>query len=295
MEEKFKSVSIYDLYERFPSRDSCLAYLAKKKWESGFTCKHCGHHHYCSGGKPYVRQCTRCRYKESATANTLFHKVKFDLVKAFAIVYFIATNKKGISSCELSRTLQLRQKTCWLFRLKVLSAMETHRNVGLSGKVEISDFEIGMKKVMKNGREVRYKKRVVLAVEKKGKGVSHVYADEVNHRGYNQINAVVERTVNPDALISCYKLRGYDQICKKYQVISRVKKTKKTIMPLSYRIENSIVFWLRGIHHHAELLQYYLDEFCYRFNRNQMKEEIFVHLLERMVCHRPRTYMEIIS
>ncbi|GAA5221090.1 IS1595 family transposase [Membranihabitans marinus] len=294
MEEKFKSVSIYDLYERFPSRESCLAYLAKKKWESGFACKHCGHKNYCSGGKPHIRQCTRCRYKESATANTLFHKVKFDLVKAFAIVYFIATNKKGISSCELSRTLQLRQKTCWLFRLKVLSAMESHGNVGLSGKVEISDFEIGMKKAVKNGQEVRYKKRVVLAVEKKGKGVSHVYAGSVDGRGSKQFQGFVGRAVNRDALISCYKWRGYDHICNHYQVVARIKKTKKTIMPLSNRIENSIISWLRGIHHHAELLQYYLDEFCYRFNRNQMKEEIFDHLLLRMVHHRPRTYLDII-
>ncbi|GAA5220389.1 hypothetical protein GCM10025777_10190 [Membranihabitans marinus] len=173
--------------------------------------------------------------------------------------------------------------------------METQRNVGLSGKVEISDFEIGMKKMMKKGQEVRFKKRVVLTIEKKGKGVSHVYADEVKSRGSNQINSVAKRTINQDALISCYKWHGYDHICQNYQVISRVKKTKKTIMPLSNRIENSIISWLRGIHHHAELLQYYLDEFCYRFNRNQMKEGIYDHLLERMVHHRPRTYLELIS
>jgi hypothetical protein len=44
------------------------------------------------------------------TAGTLFHKVKFPLLKAFYIVYFVATSKKGISSTELSRKLSLRQK-----------------------------------------------------------------------------------------------------------------------------------------------------------------------------------------
>ncbi|GAA5222139.1 hypothetical protein GCM10025777_27700 [Membranihabitans marinus] len=200
-----------------------------------------------------------------------------------------------MSSCELSRSLQLRQKTCWLFRLKVLTAMESHQNVGLSGKVEISDFEIGMKKVMENGQEVRYKKRVVMALEKKGKGVSHLYANEVESRGADQIDDFVDRVVNEGALISCYKWHGYNHVCKNYQVIKRIKKSKTSFMPLSNRLENSIISWLRGIHHHAELLQYYLDEFCYRFNRNQMKEEIYDHLLIRMVFHRPRTYQDIIG
>jgi hypothetical protein len=41
---------------------------------------------------------------------TLFHKVKFPLLKAFYIVYFVAASKKGISSTELSRKLGLYQK-----------------------------------------------------------------------------------------------------------------------------------------------------------------------------------------
>ncbi|GAA5221246.1 IS1595-like element ISSod11 family transposase [Membranihabitans marinus] len=294
MEDKFKSLSIEDFYKRFPNSKSCLNYLAHQKWASGFTCKHCGHHRYCSGGKPHIRQCSKCRYKESATANTLFHKVKFDLLKAFNIVYLIATSKKGISSCELSRKLQVRQKTCWLFRLKVLQAMKSHQKVGLSGKVELSDFKIGMKKTLQNGQEVQYKKIVVLAIEKKGKGISHGYAISTNSRSAKEINRLSDRCVNLDAKITCYKKHGYDQICQKYPVVKRIRKSKTSIMPLSNRMKNSITTWLRGTHHHAELLQYYLDEFCYRFNRNKMKAEIFDHLLERMVRHRPRTYLDII-
>jgi hypothetical protein len=53
--------------------------------------------------------------------------VKFDLVKAFYIVYFVATNKKGITSTELSRKLELRQKTCWSFKRKVMKAMKARK------------------------------------------------------------------------------------------------------------------------------------------------------------------------
>ena len=70
---------------------------------------------------------------ESPTAGTLFHKVKFDLLKAFWIVYFLATNKKGFSSTELARKLELGQKTCWRFKRKVMKAMKSSGNHPITG------------------------------------------------------------------------------------------------------------------------------------------------------------------
>ncbi len=37
------------------------------------------------------------------TSGTLFHKVKFPILKVLYMVYFVATNMQGISSAELSR------------------------------------------------------------------------------------------------------------------------------------------------------------------------------------------------
>src|SRR5690625_5952604 len=102
MELRFKSMPLFDFQEKFPDKDRCQSSLADLKWGDGYNCSKCGHDNSCAGSSPYSRQCTRCRYVESPTAGTLFHKVKFDLVKAFWIVYFVATNKKGIN---LYRTL----------------------------------------------------------------------------------------------------------------------------------------------------------------------------------------------
>jgi transcription initiation factor IIE alpha subunit len=125
MEQRFKSLSLFEFQERFSNAADCLKYLADEKWGNGFVCRKCGHTHSCAGKATQSRQCTSCRYVESPTAQTLFHKVKFDLLKAFYIVYFVSTNKKGITSTELSRKLNLRQKTCWGFKRKVMKAMES--------------------------------------------------------------------------------------------------------------------------------------------------------------------------
>ncbi len=87
-----------EFQQKFSDSVTCMAYLAEIKWRDGYSCKKCGHGNYCDGKAAYSRQCTSCRYVESPTANTLFHRVRFDLLKAFYIVYFVSTNKKGITS-----------------------------------------------------------------------------------------------------------------------------------------------------------------------------------------------------
>ncbi len=52
--------------------------------------------------------------------------------------------------------------------------------------------------------------------------------------------------------------------------------------------------WLRGMHHRVIHLQSYIDEYCYRFNRSNMKEGLFENLILRMVNQRPMTYKQII-
>jgi len=116
MEAKFKSLTIFEFHELFPDDEACLSYLDNLKWEDGFVCPHCGNTKYCAGQKKHIRQCTKCNYLISPTAGTLFHKLKFPILKAFYIVYYVATSSKGIASTEFSRKLGLRQKTCWLFK-----------------------------------------------------------------------------------------------------------------------------------------------------------------------------------
>jgi len=96
MEQRFKSLSLFEFQERFSTTEACLSYLADLKWGDGYRCRKCGHENSCNGIPVGSRQCTSCNYTESPTAGTLFHKVKFDLVKAFYIVYFVSTNKKGM-------------------------------------------------------------------------------------------------------------------------------------------------------------------------------------------------------
>lgn len=111
--------------EKFPDKESVLDFFHQLKWDDTYVCKKCGNTKYCDGNSYLARRCTKCRYDESVTAYTLFHKCKFDLNKALYMLIFIHFKKGEISSYELSRKLELRQKTCWSFKQKVMIAFES--------------------------------------------------------------------------------------------------------------------------------------------------------------------------
>jgi hypothetical protein len=166
------------------------------------------------------------RYVESPTAQTLFHKVKFDLLKAFYIVYFVSTNKKGITSTELSRKLNLRQKTCWGFKRKVMKAMESSENHPIEGDVEVDETVFGGQEENTKGRKNINKKLVVLAIEKKNKGVSRLYARVIPNASAEQLGGFMKAHIDPKAKITTDKWTGYIPLKADFENLTRVASGK---------------------------------------------------------------------
>lgn len=296
MENKFKSLTIFEFQERFPDEDACFEYLIELKWGNGFVCPNCGHTNYCKGKRKHDRQCTSCHRIVSPTSGTLFHKLKFSILKAFYIVYYISTNKKGISSTELSRKLGLRQKTCWSFKQKVMRAMKSSGRYKIRGKAEADETVVGGQEEGTKGRKNKKKKLVVFAIERKGKGVSRMYGKVIKQSSSKELGAFLESVLEKDASIKTDKWRGYQPLGKKFSNLLQIESGKKgNNFPDLHRAIMGFKGWLRGMHHQVEHLQAYIDEYCYRFNRSFMKEGIFDNLLVRMVNAPPVTYKQIIA
>ncbi len=288
MEQRFKSLSIFEFQKRYGSKEDCLRDLAQQKWSQGFTCSKRNHGHSCDGSSAYSKQCTRCRYVESPTAGTLFHQVKFDLLKAFYIVYFVSTNKKGITSTELSRKLDLRQKTCWAFKRKVMKATKSSRNYPITGNAEVDETVFGGQEEGVRGRQNKNKKLVVVAIEKKGNGVSRLYARVIETAGSKDLGPFMKDHIDKKAKVTTDMWTGYAPLSKDFENHIRIYSGDKGgNFPELHRAIMNLKGWLRGMHHHVTDLQDYLDEYCYRFNRSFMKEEIFDNLLKRMIDHEP--------
>jgi hypothetical protein len=279
MEKRDKSLSLFDFQQRFTTDNQYFAYLAKEKWKDGFLCSKCGHTHFCAGNSLYSRQCTRCSHTDSPTAGTLFHKVKFPLLKAFYIVYFVSTNKKGISSMELSRKLGLRQKTCWYFKRKVMKAMESSGNHLLTGNVDVDEFFVGGQETGKKGRGKERKKLVVLAIEKRGKGISRMYGEVIEQADAKNLGNFMRTKISPQAEIKTDKWLGYKPLKVEFENLTQLSSGEKGgNFPEIHRSIMLFKAWLRGIHRRVNDLQAYIDEYTYRFNRYFMNAHIFDNL-----------------
>jgi len=280
-------MSIFEFQAKFPNDNSCIDYLSNLKWSESYECRYCKNTKYCDTKRYGERRCTKCRKPESVTAHTLFHKIKFPLLKAFYIIYYVSTSKKGISAAELSRKLDLREKTCWSFKRKVMEAMGSSGNYPIGGKVEVDEAFFGGHEQGKQGRSKSKKDQVVIAIQRHGKkGISRAYAMKVDGGGTKQLRPFFEKFIDKEASITTDGWRGYTPLKKDYS-LEQIKSNNGENFKVLHRFIMGLKSWLRGIHHHVDHIQAYLNEYTYRFNRHFMNGSIFENLVSRMMNHEP--------
>ncbi len=132
MNSSFKKIGVLEFNNLFSTEDKCLEYLANEKWKKGFICRKCGNGNFCKGKKPFSRRCTRCKFEESATSHTIFHKCKIPLAEAFKITFLVCSNPE-ISTYQLSDEIDLRKMTCWKLKKKILDCIDS------KGEIELVD------------------------------------------------------------------------------------------------------------------------------------------------------------
>lgn len=124
-----KDVKFDEFSGVFPDERACLQYLAELKWKDGYHCKKCNNTTFGKSKTPFGRRCTKCNYDESPTTDTLFHRLRFPITKAFYMVYLVSIKDKSLTVDELSEILSLRRETCWSFRKKILESRKNSKTV----------------------------------------------------------------------------------------------------------------------------------------------------------------------
>lgn len=281
MTEELKSLTIEAFRARFSKVQQCVDYIASVKWANGFICKQCGHNKYCNGSRYGDRQCTRCNKIESVTANTLFHSMKIPLDKALYMLYLIVTDKKGCPSTQLARQTGLQQKTCWLFHRKAMAAMASNNIHPLEGDVDVVETKVKVINSDQQGRRVSEQVKILVGIEKKGKGAARTYAKVIRPNSKYSVQAFIRQKVDDCANINMDD--AVSQRCYNALPINGEGLDKA----LDQRVITTMLNWLYARHGHVTYLQQYLDEYCYRYNRHRMKGEILDDIITRMVWHKP--------
>ena len=107
----------------FPDNQACLDYLARLRWPAGFSCPACGHGEYWRTGTG-LRMCKECQRRTSVTAGTIFHRTRTPLSTWFAAIWFLTSQKNGMSALGLQRVLGFGSyETAWAWLHKLRRAM----------------------------------------------------------------------------------------------------------------------------------------------------------------------------
>lgn len=293
----FKGENILEFADKFNSDKACLAYLADIKWSEGFICTKCGHDKYTVRKKNLAKDCNRCHHIESPTVDTLFHRVRFGLRKAFAIVFEMSATSKGLSSLQVAKRYSISPTTAWTFMHKVRKAMESSQLQPMEGEVHVDEFVYGGKENLKQGRSYdTKKKKLVVAVELSDTGkVKRVYFNKLKDYSSKSLQTIFDNHISPQAEIKTDKWSGYKPISKIYNITQELSDGGSSMQQL-HTIIHQVKSWLRSTYSwiHKEHIESYLAEYSFRINRSIYKDSIFHKLIQRMVSSNPYNYQMII-
>jgi len=281
----FKGQNLLEFSDRFKSDEDCKEYLAFLKDQSSYKCLRCNHTG-CQVKKDFARQCNICGHKESATSNTLFHKVKFGVRKAFFICFEMATTTKSLSASYMGVRYGVTEKTARMFMLKVREAMSSSGNNPMDGNVHVDEFVLGGKDQGKVGRSYNSKKKkAVTAVELTDKGkVKRMYVKSIDDFSAQSLQYIFVDHISRQANITTDKWRGYRPIAKAFN-ITQIESNKGMNFKALHTMIHQIKSWIRTTYSWVSEhnLNRYFNEFCFRINRSQTKATIFNNLMLKMV------------
>lgn len=283
--ELFKGQNLLEFTESFPTDISCKEYLTTIKWKEGFTCLKCGHK-ASQIRKDYSRTCNKCSHTESATANTLFHKVKFGVRKAFFICYEMSTSTKSLSASYMGVRYGITEKTARLFMHKVREAMKSSENYPMVGNIHIDEFVVGGKEEGKVGRSYdSKKKKAICAVEPTEEGkIKRIYALRIDDFSSTQLGKIFDKHIDQQGVVTTDLWKGYRPLTKHYN-ITQIESNNGMNFKALHTMIHHVKSWLRTTYSWVSEfhIDRYFNEFCYRLNRSQTKKHIFNNLITRMI------------
>jgi transposase-like protein len=292
-----------ELENRFSTEEACRSYLYQLRWPNGYSCPRCGHTNTwpLKGG---LFRCTACFYKTSIIAGTIFERTRKPLTLWFRIIWWVTSQKNGASAKGLQRALGLGSyETAWTWLHKLRRAMVRPGRDRISGTVEVDEGYIGGEKPGKRGRGALGKALVVIAAQKDGKRLGRIRLRRVSDASAKSLEEAVQLAVEPGSIIRTDGWSGYSQLTSLgyvHKVMRKGENVGDNLLPACNRVAALLKRWLMGTYQGAvshEHLEYYLDEYTFRFNRRTSRHrgKLFYRLLQQAMLTDAVTYQGLIK
>ena len=297
--------SILDLIKAFPNEQTCIDHLETLRWNGNvispfdasskiYNCK--GNKYKCKNTGKYF----------NVKTDTMFDNTKMELQKWFLAIWIVTSHKKGISSLQLGRDLNITQKSAWFMLQRIRNCFGIENDNELDNEVEADETYVGgknknlhadKKAIASQGRSAKDKTPVVGMVERNGK----LNANVVDNVGSATLTREIVANVKESASLYTDEWLGYKGVSRIYDH-SIVKHNQGQYV--NGRVHTNTIegFWsllkrgIFGIYHFTSKkhLQMYVDEFVFRYNTRDTTSAMRFNLLLANTQNR-LTYKELIA
>jgi transposase-like protein len=221
----------------------------------------------------------------------------------FRAIWHVTSQKNGASAMSLQRILGLGSySTAWTWLHKLRRAMVRPGRDRLQGTVEVDETYWGAQEKGVVGRLTEDKALIIVAAEKDGRGIGRIRLRRISDVTKASLHGFIAEAVEPgstvqtDGLNAYLGLEGY--IHDRH--VLRHQSEGEHLLPRVHQVISLLKRWLLGTHQGAvghEYLDYYLDEFTFRFNRRKSasRGKLFYRLLQQAVQIDPAPYQVIIG
>ena len=298
--------TLAELEARFSSDEECRRYLVNLRWPDGFRCPRC------NGIKAWpirqlLYQCSACGHQTSVIAGTIFEGTRKPLVVWFRAIWWVVSQKNGASALGLKRILGLGSyQTAWSWLHKIRRAMVRPGRDRLFGRIEVDETYLGGLEEGVRGRQTFKKALIVVAAEERGKkAIGRIRMLRISDASAISLRSFIVQAIEPGSIIVTDGWEGYRGLeahgySHEVRIAKGANELVTKILPRVHRVVSLLKRWILGTHQGAispEHLDYYLDEFTFRFNRrtSQHRGKLFYRLLQYAMQVDPIPYGKIIK
>jgi len=293
--------TLAEFERRFATEEACRAYLSQLRWPEGVVCPRCNGRTGWAARR-HVWVCAGCRFEVSVTAGTIFQDTRLPLTLWFRAIWWVTSQKTGASALGLQRVLGLGSyRTAWTWLHKLRRATVRPGRDRLAGRVEVDETYLGGEKPGKRGRGAAGKVRIVVAAQEDGQGIGRIRMRRVKDASAASLQPFIREAIAPGSVVHTDGWEGYLGVDRKGYVheVTVRKGAASELLPRVHRVVALLKRWLMGTHQgavsHAHL-DYYLDEFTFRFNRrtSRSRGKLFYRLVQQAVAVDPAPYAAMV-
>ena len=247
-----------------------------------------------------------CNRQVSVIAGTIFEGTRKPLVIWFRAIWWVVSQKNGASALGLKRILGLGSyETAWTWLHKLRRAMVRPGRDRLTGRIQVDETYLGGLEEGVRGRQTFKKALIAIAAEENEKAIGRIRMLRIPDASAMSLRSFIIQAIEPGSTIITDGWEGYKGLeangyTHEVRVVRRSKGSNNNLLPLVHRVVSLLKRWILGTHQGAvspEHIDYYLDEFTFRFNRrtSQHRGKLFYRLLQHAMAVDPTTYGQIIK